>query len=642
MADIRRELPGVQPNNYVRQGVVDTSLATAIQGVGNAAINLDVGLAKERLTEDVEEARTEYLDQSPATESGRKELQGFVSEVQKNDSAREQGKMSYTEYQLRVERLTREAIARRPGLAEDFRRLSANYAGGPAVDFLAEREREMMRQAEAKQKTAADAEMDRDKLMQKEMIDAGFVTMGLYTPGTPEFRQAMEKNFPAYQQWAQANLKSNLADQQVKMLDASKKVNASANTAAWTAKADALNANIFPGAEAALTILKNKQLTANPAAVRQVLQTLLYGDGSPGNRGFSGRWAELEAAGGDGTVDSSVITAYRQRFTDAINRVESIMSGADDKALLENAVAGLEAEKKLALFSNDEFLTFTTLFEEIPTEVRGKIASSFEKALLNTTMDVMLDKSTPSQAMSSAPQAVSTLVDVFLKGGKSPDPIGVQKMTDMLVKYGQSYYLSPDETFNAANFTGSTDAGTYKVGYVAQLVKYAPQMTKAMTTDQKEQVAQTVAAGADNSIRVLLGGMFRKMPSLQGKVDVTYMPKSGAVFLPKGELSPTEQAVLARYNKAVNIPMLTKALQAYGGFKNPEEAWSFIGSVSKPAREARAAATAPKPASASTGRTGASGGGSKPASKSPYPDGTKLQGPDGMYVVQNGVPVKVE
>lgn len=640
MADIRRQLQDVQPNNYVQQGVVDTSLATAIQGVGSAAINLDTTLAKERLVDKVEDARAEFLDQSPATEEGRKELQGFVSEVQKNDSAREQGRMSYTEYQLRVERLTREAIARRPGLGEDFRRLAANYAGGPAVDFLAEREREMLRAAEAKQKTQADAELDRDKLMQKEMIDAGFVTMGLYTAGTPEFRTAMEKNFGAYQQWAQANLKSNLADQQVKILESSKKVNGAANTAAWAAKAETLNANIYPGVESALAILKNKNLTADPTAVRRVLQTLLHGDGTPENRGFSGRWSELEAAGGDGTVDSSVITAYRQRFTDAINRVETILSGADDKALLENAVAGLEAEKKLSLFSNDEFLTFTTLFEEIPTEVRGKIASSFEKALLNTTMDVMLDKATPSQAMASAPQAVSTMVDVFLKGGKSPDPIGVQKMTDMLVKYGQAYYLSPDETFNAANFTGSTDASAYKVGYVAQLVKYAPQMTKVMTTDQKQEVAQTVAAGADNSIRVLLGGMYRKMPSLRGKVDVTYMPTKGAVFLPKGELTPTEAATLARYNKAVNIPMLTKALQQYGGFKTAEEAWSFIGAVSKPAREARAAATPAKPAKPSQGRTGASGGTSGASSTAPYPDGTRLQGPDGTYVVRNGQPVK--
>ena len=152
---INRNIGGVQPDNYTQQGVVDNSLATAITGVGGAALAIDKEVQSNRLDKELEGLRTEYLTSSnpskavqdglAMSEDDAGEVSRFASDLQRGKRAVEQGRnITWDAYRIRGETLLRTAIARRPGLAEHFRRIASNTLGtdvvGASVLFLAEQE----------------------------------------------------------------------------------------------------------------------------------------------------------------------------------------------------------------------------------------------------------------------------------------------------------------------------------------------------------------------------------------------------------------------------------------------------------------------------------------------------------------------
>jgi hypothetical protein len=173
---ITRDIGGVNPNNYTQSGVVDNSLATAITGVTEAALTIDKEVQTRRLDSELENLRTEYLTSSApskAVQDGHAmsdddagEVARFSTELVRGKTAVDQGRgVTWDSYRIRGETLLRTAIARRPGLAEHFRRIAANTLGtdvvGASVLFLAEQERSA---ADAANKGGPDIKRARDDL----------------------------------------------------------------------------------------------------------------------------------------------------------------------------------------------------------------------------------------------------------------------------------------------------------------------------------------------------------------------------------------------------------------------------------------------------------------------------------------------
>ena len=59
--DIRRESGDVQPNLYIRPGVVNTAIADAISGIAQGALDVDAAIGKKKLGAELDKARSEFL-----------------------------------------------------------------------------------------------------------------------------------------------------------------------------------------------------------------------------------------------------------------------------------------------------------------------------------------------------------------------------------------------------------------------------------------------------------------------------------------------------------------------------------------------------------------------------------------------------
>lgn len=156
-APITRDIGEVRPNTYTQQGVVNNAAATAIAGIGKAALDVDAAIQTQRLDEQLEGLRTQWVTQAEdfLTPQDKTELGNFQREITRNKLAVEQGRgLTWDSYRIRGESMLRAAIARRPGLAQEFRSIASNTLGtdvvGATALFLAEKEREAMSAKEEK------------------------------------------------------------------------------------------------------------------------------------------------------------------------------------------------------------------------------------------------------------------------------------------------------------------------------------------------------------------------------------------------------------------------------------------------------------------------------------------------------------
>jgi hypothetical protein len=142
--DIRRTVGDITPNTFVRQGIQDNSASTIIGGLAEAGLAVDAGLAKRRFTKAQDILHAQYVVGSPAADALKEDsfsdqtklspeddrsLRDFQQVLDTHSGARDQGKMNFSSYQLRAERLLRIAIAKRPGLAQEFRSIAGGFVG---------------------------------------------------------------------------------------------------------------------------------------------------------------------------------------------------------------------------------------------------------------------------------------------------------------------------------------------------------------------------------------------------------------------------------------------------------------------------------------------------------------------------------
>jgi len=176
MAEFTRATPDIGFTNFINPGVRDNSTAAAIEGLGNAAIQLDTALAKKRFAEDLENLETARLTGFKAGVAAQEENaitlspedQSAVDEVAaqlgKRQAAAKQGIISDMRYRVEGERLLRMAMAKRPGLAQEFRQMAATFLGtdvvGASRDALLALDEQYENEQKAKKSAEQKAEED--------------------------------------------------------------------------------------------------------------------------------------------------------------------------------------------------------------------------------------------------------------------------------------------------------------------------------------------------------------------------------------------------------------------------------------------------------------------------------------------------
>mgnify|MGYP000916636196 CR=1 FL=1 len=606
MADIRRQVPDASPNTFVRQGVVDNSAATIVGALGEGALNLDATLAKERLAKASDMLNAQYVvgspaaatqtedsatDATPLSPEDDRSLNDFQNVLNTNVRARDQGKMNFDSYQLRGERLLRIAIAKRPGLAQEFRQIAAQHLGtdvlGAEVNFLNRQEDAMTKSAA---NAAAQADKDKWKLYddQVEQMKAnGFAGyIAFQGPDDPGYQQYFQEIFPALSQKVAASSALKMAEQQVAFTNTTKEANRDAQGALWTAKAQDLIATVPGTVENVRALLKQRGLENDPAAVRDTMTTVL--------NGLNEKIRELEVSASNGTVDPTLAASYMERLNGLRTMTQGVISGASDKDLLGTYNDVLVAAQKASMYSNDEYLRLRTVTQDLPDSVAAQITGKMEKRVTLIVGDMLQDTGNPTEQARFAGATVQQMVKAILPDGSStaPDPVAVSKMGDVFVRSATAFLTQPDADFRADQF--SLNPVSNAAGFLKNLDNQMVALKRTLPDQNKQELASMIAAVANRQTRLLAGRMYTVAPGLKTKVLADYAATDGQLFklkpgVDEASITAVERAQLRAANQSAQLGLLKRVIGGLTG-GSPEAVAPFIKAAYGPSQAAEQAA----------------------------------------------------
>lgn len=628
MADIRRQVGDVSPNTFVQQGVVDSSASTILGALGEGAMELDTTLAKERLAKASDMLNAQYVVGSPASSTQTEDsvtdaaplspeddrsLRDFEGVLNTNVRARDQGKMNFDSYQLRGERLLRIAIAKRPGLAQEFRQVASQHLGtdvlGAEVNFLNKQEDAM---SKASAKAAEDADKAKWKLYDDQVEQmkangfAGYV--GFQGPDDPAYQQYFREIFPALSQKVAAGSALSLAQQQVELTKTRKEANRDAQGTLWTAQAEDLLATVPGTVENVRVSLKQRGLENDPAAIRETMTTVL--------NGLNGRIRELEVSASNGTIDPTLAASYMDRLNSVRTLAQGVISGTSDKDLLTTFNDNLTAASKASLYSNAEYLRLRTVLQDLPDSVAAHITGKMDKRVTLIVGDMLQDTGNPTEQARYAAATVQQMVRAVLPDGSgtAADPVAVSKMGDVFVRSATAFLTQPEADFRADQFSANPYSNA--AGFLKNLDNQMGALKRSMPEASKQELASMIAAVANRQTRLLAGRMYTSAPSLKTKVLADYAAPDGQLFklkpgIDEASLTSVERAQLRAANQSAQLGLLKKVVGGLTG-GSPEAVAPFIKAAFGPSQAAEQAARArqatPVPASPSGGPTAPSVG----------------------------------
>lgn len=630
MADIRRDVGDVNANTFIQQGVVDTSAAEALKGVGEAAMMVDTRLAERRLDKAQEMLRAQYVAGSPAADvyadSGEesdtddvplspeedRSLKDFERTLNTHVKAHEQGRMNYASYMLRAERLTRLAIARRPGLAQQFRAISGLHTDSFEVRHLAETEDALEKASAAAAKSAADERQKTFELQRKELLENGFAhAMNFQNMDSPGWKEYYESVFPAYQKKKLASTQLAMAEEAVKLTGLQRDANRDVQNARWTAQAENVLASVGPVVESIRFKLTQAGQDKDPAAVRSII--------NEATAALDQQIVELQVGGANGTVSPEVYSSTMDRLNKMRAQMAGVLNGSSDTELVQNWNTLAGALQKQALYSNSDYLRYSTVLNDLPDGVAAQVQNAMGKTTLSIVADVLADTGNPTEQATHGAAVVRDWVIAALPDGSATpaDPVAVGKMADSFVGVAASFLTQPETEFRAEYFTANPV--THKAGFVKALSTHLPQLQKVLPQDKKQELAASVAAVTGHQTRLLAARLYTVAPSLRGKIVARYDDPSGNLFVLKpgtemSSLNELERRQLTAHNRAAQLPLIKGVLAGLTGGK-PADVAALIGQAYQPGQEAAQTAVqarararqAPRTAQPRAGSQGASG-----------------------------------
>lgn len=604
--DIRRQQPDVSPNTYSTPGVVDQSaglMAQAIgQGVG-AVVEIDKQLALKRFGEATETLRSQYLAGNVAagqlqdaaagsedeadvgyelTGNDKSALTDFEQVLGQSNAAVAQGRMTQDAFRLRGERLYRQAISKRPGLAREFRQVAGDLLGmdvvGASLDILADREKEIMQAGAGAAKTKAEAEMDRFKFLRSQFTENGFPQAGLFAGPGPEFNAFINQNYDAYQAKVNSNETVRLSAQKVALLKDSGVVNRTANGALFSSRASAIEKGFTGEVNAAIDMLRNSGKINDYQAVESVVQAMLTK--------LNDSVGQLNASATSDDIDDSVRQQATKRLNDTAARMTARLGISGEGKYAADLVEAMQAEAKYSLLSDDDLRMQTTLYSLVPPPVADRLAKAQEPTLILASTRAMQGVTSPEgNVVASKDVLYNIMGSVWPTGRGTPEATAVSAASTAFATLPRSFYEQEAEQFNFNRWSGQQ-------GLLPAMAAYAPQM-KGMTEEQRQKIAAEIAGSAAWGTRVALRRLFQKAPELQGTVDTQAMfnPQNGTrMFVPKQGVTwtPEQQRLADSYSGMVNPQGVAKAIQSFAPeLKTSTDVWRYVAKTNAPMLEAR-------------------------------------------------------
>lgn len=459
MAEITRNVGDVSPTNYIKPGVRDDSTAQLIEGAGTIGLAVDEMLATRKLAKGIDAATAQYMVSSPAaaalqdgaadedradavqlSEEEVSDLNDFDRVRATTLNAVDQGRMTHAQYKLIVDRQLRMAIARRPGLANEFRNVAGFFSGTAAVDILAAAEADMGKK---------DAESSRAMTAyHREMLKA-IGRSDLAGLPDEQVNAAFWDNQPDILQVAQLQANAGLLGEHRKLVEDGAAIRGPESTTAFYAEVQGTKVGLMKTFN---EIFANGSLAAAAeedvgSAVHQVKMAI-------DNEKL--RLAQLAGASG---IDNTVVERSLG-FLDSINAgVVDIMTGTTDlqtrKNRLERYMLGI---KDSMLTNNRDFAVTVATADLVGDTLMAQFYNKnqeFQSITFTSFINAVQGEGSPAHNARLGGQYVSAVVGAAADKAAPWTDEQVAKAIPALVTAANDYVVTPDKEYKAEWFSGS-------------------------------------------------------------------------------------------------------------------------------------------------------------------------------------------
>lgn len=599
--DIRRQVGEINPNTFVREGVVDNSTASFIETGGKIGMAVDQKLSEQKFGAAIETLRTQYITGVSAQEAAQIDPEAeaddgedFVPTSQDNAALRNfgqvldmhqkavtQGKRSEDSFRIAAERLYRVAISKRPGLAQEYRNIAQNFLGfdvvGATVDIAARQDKEFEASVAAAAKTKAEQGADLIK-RQREQWEK-FYPESAFVPDE-QWSSYTASKMPFFLKMTQATAAAAAADAEGKLLSLQNKKSAEADTRFFVAQYDAIRSGFDASIDRAMAQASQpdntgKRLVDSPEGMRQVVTGLrneLLTAVSKVDQAVAGR-----------DVDPDAKTRYRTLIDGSLAKLNSVLSLQDDAEFMERANNVLKSESERTLLNDPDARLIAAMDNLYGDVVMDRFIKDNGKTLALTAAQVVTGAMSPNQITKVGARTASQLIaGVWKQGSKTPpDPIATSRAANDIATMLSKYYLQDDSNFRAQDLT----VWQGQQGILPVLTSRAGIIRPSLTDEESGQIAAQGAAAAGNSALRLVSLLQKKSPQLAQKLDLGSVWRADTPGLarvkPGQKLLPAEQAVLDHFSRQFNRDVITKFMEAYGG-GDATASWKYIASQVEP------------------------------------------------------------
>jgi len=661
MAEFTRQTPDIGVANYIAPGVQDNSAASLLKVVGEGAMAIDTEISKRRFAEELQSLKTARHVGAPsvvdAQEAGvAPEDKAAVDDLRANLSKRkagaDNGVISHQRFLLEGERLLRIAQARRPGLANEFRQMAADYLGSDVVGageaFLLNQDEAMIEAAKGKKSAEEKRAEEEDKrwfgIADKAGLGAIYQSFGndpvgrlnaFY--GNDSFRNELMSYYDLSNRQLTLEAGASIVNNKAT-------VEAPAMAANFEAYVNKTYMDYVPSIRSTVDALEK----ASPQQRIALMQSFMTADP---NDPASGGFARLKM-----TRDSLVTQALANKipkdivdnkikFLDGlIESVQQIASGKMEGEVYNLSIQALKNKYSyFGLNNSDTMLSVAAIDNMLPGA--GSAMMTADPQLKNDVYSSILnlfqspELADPIRIAGSAKVAVPSVLRSFAAVASSNDPAYANKKPEVAANTASflgnmfdAFSALPDDKYAINNFASpgtGVMAEIGQIGYGTMLkANLSPEQTKDLTERANRSFFRLFQQAAKKMYSHPVYGAELKaagITAMQGG-------KEGEVFIATKPLSVPAQQVLAMANKEVRPQYIYNFMRELTGQKDIPTLLKNIGQAGN--RQQQQTTAAPKPAS---GR----------AKMYDTPIGKLAEGQrvtdkttGDVYVIRNGVPVK--
>lgn len=572
--DIRRQSQDAEATaaeRFVRPGVTNTAIADAITGVGGSLIELDVALAKERLGKDLDASRSEFLtgELTDASQGNDPELQAqldkelspFRQQLSKMSNAQQQGLLRGDRFKMQADAILQAHIARRPGLAPEFREIHAQYTGGAIIETIMRHEQE---QFDAAMRAAAGGEKDKQERAEKNrtfqlnaMKDAGFVAeAGALAHSSPEEVNAKFMEFyPQIARQAHTQERAATLKAAAEGMEAGYALDRPASLQTWQA-----------GYDLALEgVLKTiRESSPQLAAADETNFAAMMGE-------WQGALAKvksnLESERTRLGLKPDDVAAQMKIIADMEESGAKLLDGTIEMGERKRRIEAFKLRLEATLQNDQPLLASITTLEEKGAHEVVKWMYEQNHQLSRQTAQEMMDFVVNG---AGNPAVVSPLAGGFTQSLlKSMFPEGSQtknKYVDsaaaekLLSDFGKAFVVTPTDQVKVKPYTE----------WIEELTAYQASLTKLLSPEGKKELAETVRLSARKMLRAAVRSLIAEHPQL--RTNITYDPYDFNSILKLKQDDPTMEKVLDQANQQLAYGRTVKLLAALGGYPDEQAA----------------------------------------------------------------------